>query len=159
MALASMGTLSYVAKQKAAGQPLETNASRLALEVLDKSNLLGWTGEVIYPGLWQAGFKDLSRWSDRDPTETLLGPTAGLVASTWEHQFPGRMANLATGGAVQPNLPFRRSDLHFLRRMVPGQNLWYFRKGVNATEDAVADAFDLPGQSNSDREMLANSSP
>ena len=61
MGLSSMGALSYVAKQKAANQPLETDPKRLALEVLDKSNLLGWIGEVIYPALWQAGFKNLSR--------------------------------------------------------------------------------------------------
>lgn len=155
VALASMGTLAYITKQKAAGQPLETNPTRLALEVLDKSNLLGWTGEVIYPGLWAAGFKDLSRFSDRDPVETFLGPSAGMAASTWGRQFPGRLANLASGGTVQPKLPFRRSDLHFLRRMAPGQNLWYFRRAVNNTEDGIGDLFGLPGESNADREIAS----
>lgn len=147
LALTSMGTLSYVSKQKLANQPIEKEPGRLALEVLDKSNLLGWTGEIIFPALWQAGLKDLSRWSDRDPVETLGGPTAGTVASTFERQFPARMAN--------PNVPFRRSDLHFLRRMMPAQNLWYARRGVNAMEDLVGDAFDLPGKSNEQRELMA----
>lgn len=154
-ALVAMGTLSYVTKQKAAGQPLETNPGRLALEVLDKSNLLGWTGEAIFPSLWLAGFKDLSRWSDRDPYETLLGPSVGTLGELWQHQYPARIANLVTGGASAPGqeeLPFRRSDEHFLRRMAWGQNLWYMRRGINAMEDGVGDLFNLPGQSNAERE-------
>lgn len=148
LALTSMGTLSYVLKQKAAGQPLETNnPGRLAGEVLDKSNLLGWTGEVIFPSMWLAGFKNLSRWSDRDPVQSILGPTAGTVADAFERQLPGRIGN--------PELPFRRSDAHFVRRMMPGQNLWYARRGVNALEDMVGDAFDLPGKSNEQRELVA----
>jgi hypothetical protein len=144
-ALASMGTLSYIAKQKAAGQPLETDPARLAMEVADKSNLMGWTSELIYPGLWQAGFKNLSRWSDRDPMETIGGPSAGTVGSVFQRQLPGRITN--------PALPFRRSDLHFLRRMAPAQNTWYARRGINHLEDAIADAFDLPGESNEQREL------
>jgi hypothetical protein len=154
-ALAGMGTLSYVAKQKAAGQPIESNPGRLAMEVLDKSNILGWTNEVISPGLWQGGNKDLSRWSDRDFAETVLGPTAGTAVAAWGKQYPARLSNLASGGAVNPNLAFRRSDLHFLRRMAPGQNLWYARRGINALEDGVGDLFDLPGESNEQRDLLA----
>jgi hypothetical protein len=153
-ALVAMGTLSYIAKQKAAGQEIETNPGRLAGEVLDKSNLLGWTGEVIFPSLWLAGFKDLSRWSDRSPYETIGGPTVGTLGDLWGHQYPARLANLATGGRVAPgqeDLPFRRSDLHFLRRMAWGQNIWYARKGINALEDGVGDLFNLPGESNAER--------
>lgn len=148
VALTSMGSLSYVSKQMAAGQPIESDPGKLAMEVADKTNLLGWTNEILSPGLWQLGFKNLSRFSDRDPAETLLGPTAGNVASTFIRQLPGRAAN--------PDLPFRRSDLHFLRRMAPGQNLWYMRQGINDLEDKVADGFDLPGESNEERQLAMN---
>ena len=158
MALVSMGTLSYVTKQKLANQPIETNGTKLALEVLDKSNLLGWTGELIFPALSQMGFKDLSRWSDRDPVETLGGPTAGTVASLFERQYPGRFGLSEVAHAMNPEnrvLPFRRSDLHFGRRMIPGQNIFYMRRGVNALEDAVGDALNLPGKSNAMRDIQA----
>lgn len=145
-ALATMGTASYVAKQTAAGQPVELDKpGRLAMEVADKSNLLGWTGEVVFPGLWQLGMKDLSRWSDRDATETLLGPSAGTIATAYGRRLPSKLT------AQDGEKGFQRSDLHFLRRLMPGQNLWYFRRGVNAMEDAVGNAFDLPGESNADR--------
>jgi hypothetical protein len=150
-ALASMGTLSYVAKQTAAGQPIEPfDSPRFALEVLDKSNLMGWTSDVVFPALWMAGFKNLSRWSDRDPTETIGGPVVGTVFSTYAKQLPAKMLASAGIGDDQ-NKGINRADLHFMRRLMPGQNLWYARNHINSLEDAMGDAFDLPGKSNADR--------
>jgi hypothetical protein len=149
LALIGAGYMSYVTKQWLAGQPIETdNPKRLALEVLDKSNLLGWTGEAIYPAAWQMGFKDFSRWSDRDAVETLLGPSAGTVASAYERRLPARLLGSATGD----NQQFNRSDLHFIRRLMPGQNLWYARRAVNGLEDSIGDLFNLPGDSNATRQ-------
>ncbi|MGO8854404.1 MAG: hypothetical protein ACLQO1_01650 [Steroidobacteraceae bacterium] len=151
LSLIGAGYLSYVTKQWLANQPIEVdNPQRLALEILDKSNLLGWTGEVIYPALWMMGFKDFSRWSDRDPVETLGGPSAGTIASLYSRRLPAKLLNSATDAPQ----PFNRSDLHFLRRLAPGQNLWYARRAVNGLEDSIGDLFDLPGESNADR-MLA----
>jgi hypothetical protein len=150
-ALASMGTLSYVSKQTAAGQPIEDPTSaRFALEVLDKSNLMGWTSDVIFPALWMGGFKSLSRWSDRDPTETIGGPVVGTVFSTYAQQLPGKFAASA-GLAEDGQKGISRADLHFMRRLMPGQNLWYLRNHINSLEDAIGDSFDLPGKSNADR--------
>lgn len=149
VALVAMGTASYVTKQKAAGQPIEANPGRLAGEVLDKSNILGWTGELIFPALYLAGFKQLSRWSDRDPIETILGPSAGTVASAiWDRRVPTRIAQSMTGQLPgQEKMPFRRSDLHFLRKLMPANQVWYFRRAVNHMEDGIGDAFNLPGES------------
>jgi hypothetical protein len=154
LSLVTAGYMSYVTKQWLAGQPIETdNPKRLAMEVLDKSNLLGWTGEVIYPALWYAGFKDFSRWSDRDPVETLGGPSAGTVASVYERRFASKalapVRNATEDDANEKG--FSRSDLHFVRRLMPAQNLWYMRRAVNNLEDSVGDLFDLPGKSNADR--------
>jgi len=151
--LLAAGYLAYYTKQKVADQPIETDPTRLGIEVVDKSNLVGWTGQFLFPMLWQFGMKNLSRWSDRDPVETLLGPTAGTVASAYTRQFPGRIfgnPNMDEEGG-EANLQFRRSDLHFLRRMAPGQNIWYLRHGINQLEDSIGDAFDLPGQSEAQR--------
>ncbi len=146
--LIGMGAASYIAKQTVAGQPIEPLSSpRLALELLDKSNLLGWTSEFLFPLLWQAGIKNVSRFGDRDAVETIGGPSAGTVASLYERRFPQKLAGNQTDKAET----FTRSDLHFLRRLTPGQNLWYLRNGVNDLEDRIGDAFDLPGKSNADR--------
>jgi len=150
-ALASMGTLSYVSKQIAANQPIEPfDSPRFALEVLDKSNLMGWTADLVFPALWMMGMKNLSRWSDRDPVETIGGPAVGTVFSTYGKQLPAKFLASAGIGDDQ-NKPISRADLHFMRRLMPGQNLWYLRSHINSLEDAMGDAFDLPGKSNADR--------
>jgi hypothetical protein len=150
-ALAAMGTLSYVAKQKAAGQPIEPwNSPRFALEVLDKSNLMGWTSDLVFPALWMMGLKSLSRWSDRDPIETIGGPSAGTIAATYKQQLPAKaLSSIGIGSAS--NKGVSRTDLHFVRRLMPAQNLWYMRNHINNLEDAVGNAFNLPGKSNADR--------
>jgi hypothetical protein len=127
--------------------------------VLDKSNLLGWTGDVLFPVANQLGLKRLSCWSDRDPAETLGGPSIGTTFDAFNRGLPGRALqavlpdNVLEGLGIEPSEKegFRRSDLHFLRKMMPGQNLWYLRGGINMLEDRVGDAMDLPGKSNADR--------
>lgn len=152
LALTAMGTLSYMSKQTAAGQPIEPwNSPRFALEVLDKSNLMGWTADLVFPALWMLGFKNLSRWSDRDPVETIGGPAVGTVFSTYAKQLPAKALASAGVGAEESQKGLNRSDMHFIRRLMPGQNLWYLRSHINSLEDAIGDSFDLPGKSNADR--------
>jgi hypothetical protein len=59
------------------------------------------------------------------------------------------------GSATGDNQQFNRSDLHFVRRLMPGQNLWYARRAVNGLEDSVGDLFNLPGKSNADPRRAA----
>lgn len=149
MALAGAGYLSYASKQIAAGMPVETDSNRLPLEILDKSNLLGWTGEAIYPALHQFGFRDLARWSDRDIVESLLGPSIGTAVSTLTRQLPAKIFHDEEDIGQKG---FNRADLHFLRRtFMPGQNLWYARRAINDLEDHIGDTFDLPGTSQAER--------
>jgi hypothetical protein len=144
LALLGSGYLSYYTKQRTAGMPIEThNMTRLAGEVLDRSNLMGWIGQAIWPAIWQLGFKNLSRWSDQDAVETIGGPVAGTVADIYTRRLPSRLF----GDQVDPQQTFRRSDLHFVRTLLPAQNLWYFRRGVNNLEDSIGDLFNLPGKS------------
>ena len=152
--LAAMGAMSYVSKQTAAGQPIEPwDSPRFALEVLDKSNLMGWTSDYVFPALWMTGFDNLSRWSDRDPTETIGGPVVGTVFSTYAKRLPAKFVGSAENEVSDDAQAkgVNRSDVHFLRRLMPGQNLWYVRNQINQLEDAIGDGFDLPGKSNADR--------
>lgn len=125
-----IGSLVYVLKQLTAGQPIETDPERFAMEMVDKSGLLAWTGDLIFPGLWQFGSDDLSRWSDRQPVETLLGPVAGTVGDIYASRWPAK----ALSGDLSA------ADVHKIRRLLPFQNLWYARRAINELEGAAADA-------------------
>ncbi len=129
-ALYGVGALVYVLKQTAAEQPIATDPTRFAMEVVDKSGMLAWGGDVIFPSLWQMGSDDFSRWSDRQPVETLLGPVGGTVADLYTSRWPSRV----TSGELS------QADIHKLRRLMPGQNLFYLRRAINELEAQAGEA-------------------
>lgn len=141
--MVTMGSIVYLSKQTASGQPIEKNPERFALEVLNQSNLLGWTAEFFYPALWAMGSNNFSRWGDRQTWETLGGPVLGEAVDAWDLRLPAKVRGMF--GAYDPaDAHFTRSDIHRLRRMMPGQNLWYLRRAVNALEGKIGDAAGLP---------------
>jgi hypothetical protein len=141
--LIAAGALSYTIKQQLSGQPIEKNPTRYALEVLDKSNLLGWTGEYFYPALWAGGMQNFSRWGDRQTWETLGGPVAGTAVDAWDLRLPAKIRGQF--GAYNPeDAHFTRGDIHRIRRLLPGNQIWYLRRGVNALEGHVGDTMGLP---------------
>lgn len=119
----------YTLKQLAADQPIEKNPTRFAREVIDRSGVLAWGGDIIFPALWQFGSDDLSRWSDREPIETMLGPSAGTLGDVFANRWPTKIRE----GEVS------EKDVHKLRRLMPGQNLWYARRAINALEEEFSD--------------------
>ena len=148
-ALIAAGVGVYTMKQRLSGQPIEQNPSRFALEVLDKSNLLGWTSEYFYPALWAAGADNFSRWGDRQSWETLGGPVLGSAVDLWDLRLPARargaiQRRLGMGGDDLPN--WTRSDIHRMRRLMPFNQVWYLRRAVNNLESKVGDELDLPPQ-------------
>lgn len=76
--------------------------------------------------------QEASRFASRDVLGQLLGPTAGAVEDIAS----------ATQGALQDD--FTQSDLHKLRRLLPGQNVFYTRWLFDQMEEAIGDSFGLP---------------
>lgn len=128
IAMFGTGAMVYILKQMTSDQPIEQDPTRFAMEVVDKSGVLAWTGDLIFPTLWQFGGDDLSRWSDRQPIETLGGPVAGTIADAYVSRWPKRVLD----GDVSA------SDVHKLRRLLPFQNLFYLRHAINELEGEVA---------------------
>jgi len=140
--LVAAGAATYTMKQLLSGQPIEKDPGRYALEVLDKSNLLGWTGEYFYPSLWQFGMGNFSRWGDRQTWETLGGPVAGTAVDAWDLRLPAKLIGTLRGDPNGPHIS--RSDIHRIRRMLPGNQVWYLRRAVNAAEGRIGDSLGLP---------------
>jgi hypothetical protein len=127
-----LGAMVYALKQVAADQPIETDPKRFAMEMVDKSGLMAWSGDLVFPALWQLGADDLSRWSDRQPVETMLGPVAGTIGDLYSQRLPQKIM----AGELS------EADVHKLRRLLPGQNLFYIRRAINALEEEAAEAID-----------------
>lgn len=149
-----MGFLSYTAHRIAAGkEPEYDHPMRMAMEVADKSNLTGAFGRWLFPMAGQLGLTGISRYFDQK-TDTMLGlaggPTLQGAGDIFGRQMLGRLIPQPIIHALDPSakeIDFRRSDLHALRKMVPGNNLWWARAGIDHVEDSLGDAFNLPGRS------------
>jgi hypothetical protein len=106
-------------------KPREYEPAELVLEGLDRSGAVGWLFDVnnaveslsrghygLSPIL---GKEPMSRYRDRNVSDALLGPTAGLSDDVMK---VGRA--MTTGD-------FRRTDVRAMRRLLPFQNLFYTR--------------------------------
>jgi hypothetical protein len=133
----ALGGMSYVIKEELAGRKPDLSPGRLALEMADRSGVLGYL-----PDAWDASTRlthlpSFSRFGDRSGAEAFAGPTYGTLGNV------GMLLSKAT--ALHQ---LSASDVHKFRQLMPYQNLWYFRNLVNALEGKTADALNAKGAKN-----------
>lgn len=137
--LLGLAYATYWLKQASAGAPRESIGAHpfhMAEELLDRANLLGIGGRAL-PLAWQFGDHELSRWSDSDPDAVLFGPSAEKLGDIWRSRIGGKAIGV---------LPWTTKDTHFIRRLLPFQNHWALRQGIDAMEDGLDDAMGVPGK-------------
>lgn len=150
-AMLTLGAMTYITKEWAAGREPDLTPGRVTAEALNWSGVLGYLPDVWDPitGLMpnanipgtETSLRDLrfSRFKDQSPIMTLLGPTVGTLADTY-----GTISGVTKDGLSQ-------KDIHNLRRsFVPLQNLFYIRRIVNAVEGEVGEATGADGATNED---------
>ncbi|MBY0354267.1 MAG: hypothetical protein K2Q12_00895 [Rickettsiales bacterium] len=131
------GTLSYMVKQAAAGNPISDDPKMLISEGVDRSGILSIFGEMN--GLIEqatrgsvglsrlAGATPLSRYASRGVVGQLLGPTFGTATDLIQ----------ATGSLATAD--WTAADTQALRRILPYQNLFYTRSLLDAAERGIND--------------------
>lgn len=132
----ALGSLTYGLKQSVAGREISSNPNQIILESMDKSGAFGYfwdvnnisakmtNGELSLNKF--AGADPMSRYASRNITGALLGPTLGTVEDI--RQVSG---NISSGD-------FSDKDIRRIRKMLPGQNIFYMRQLLNAIEEEVA---------------------
>jgi len=75
--------------------------------------------------------KETSRYATRTFSDTLLGPSLGLIGNIGEVGLP-LMQGLAGNGEV------KERDIHQVRKLVPYNNVFYFRKILDEMENGIA---------------------
>jgi len=137
--LTGMGMFSYNIKQYARGEKITDDPVALLIEGIDNSGALGIVMEVnnTFEKLSEntigvrAAFgvsAPASRFASRSAIESILGPTYGSFLNTGAKAFSA----LATG-------EFTDSDIRAVRRLLPYQNLFYIRGGLDKIEEAIGD--------------------
>jgi hypothetical protein len=128
----ALGTASYGAKEFVAGREISTDPKKLIVESLDRSGVFGyfWDANNIVEKMTRGevgvnkliGAPPMSRYASRNIMGALLGPSAGTVEDL----------SAVTGAISQGE--FTESDLRRVRKLIPGQNLFYIRQLLNSLE-------------------------
>jgi len=131
----AFGTAAYGAKEFVAGREISSDPAKLIVESLDRSGGFGYfwdinnivekmtRGEV---GMNRAiGAPPMSRYASRNILGAVFGPTAGTIEDL----------NAVTGAIAQGE--FTESDLRRVRKLLPGQNLFYIRQLLNTLEEDI----------------------
>jgi hypothetical protein len=131
----ALGSAAYGAKQYAAGRDISTDPDKLIVESLDRSGAFGYFWDMnnmlekVTRGEYGAnpafGATPMSRYASRNIMGSALGPSLGTAEDI-----------IQVAGAVSTG-DFKRSDLRRIRKLMPGQNLFYMRRLLNELEDKV----------------------
>lgn len=143
--MVGLGALTYYAKEKAAGREPDLSPATVARESLSWSGALGFLPDVLDPAVSVMpeplrGLR-LSRFADRAPFETFLGPSFGTATDLFQ-----ALSN-ATGPTSETDMSpsLTASDIHKLRKVIPLQNLFYLRRVINALEGETAELLGAQG--------------
>lgn len=154
MMMLFLGSATYTLKELAAGRKPNLAPSRLAAESLNWSGVLGFLPDLYDPAAAMAHAPRFSRYEDRAPLESFLGPTFG-TATDLVGTLTGLTKAPAAGvydalGAERPQSlknyqGLTDKDIHRLRKLAPWQNHILFRRGINAIEGEVSEALGADG--------------
>jgi hypothetical protein len=131
----ALGGVAYGAKEFFAGREISTDPEKLIVESLDRSGAFGYfwdvnniaekatRGQIGVNKL--IGADPMSRYASRNLMGALLGPSMGTVE------------DLATVTGAVSQGEFTESDLRRVRKLLPGQNLFYIRQLLNSLEEDI----------------------
>jgi hypothetical protein len=131
----ALGSATYGLKQFVADRPISDNPEKLIVESLDRSGAFGYFWDInnmIEKGTRGnfgvnslLGAPPMSRYASRNVVGAMLGPSLGTAEDIIQ----------IVGGATSGE--FTQKELRKLRRMMPGQNLFYMRRLLNELEKDV----------------------
>jgi hypothetical protein len=127
-----LGVMRYATKQWTSEQPIDTSPPSLIREAIDGAGLSSYLmdGYDVFAGM--TGLPRASRYTDRSWLETAAGPTAGTIT-----ELGRTIEDLRRDGVTQ-------KDIHKLRKLMPGQNIFYLRRLINWMEDETGEALGVP---------------
>jgi hypothetical protein len=128
------GTLVHALRQTASGMTIQTDPKALAGEAFVESGLVGILPDLLSPIARRFGvLGESARFSDRNVASAYGGPAIGFGADMYD-----MVMNRTADG-------MNAKDLQLLRRLLPLNQVWWFRRGVNAVQGEIGEALELEG--------------
>jgi len=130
--MTGLGSLAYGLKQYVAARPISDDPEKLIVESLDRSGAFGYFWDInnmLEKGTRGnfgvnslLGAPPMSRYASRNVVGAMLGPSLGTAEDIIQ----------VIGGASSGE--FTQKELRKLRKLLPGQNLFYMRRLLNELE-------------------------
>jgi len=133
MVMLALGAMTYFTKELAAGREPDLSPARVIPEALNWSGALAYMPDFYDPLAGLVHAPRLSRYTNRTPIETLLGPTLGTATEAYQ-----TVSGITDLGITQ-------RDIHRLRMMMPLQNVFYLRRIINALEGEAGELINAEG--------------
>lgn len=142
IAMIGLGVISSMLKRINSNQEIPEDPKVLIMEGVDRSGLTGWLFDVNNMvenvssrrlGLSRVfGTQPLNRYADRAKLEAVLGPTAKMAV------------DLGTIASDIGSLDYKQRTTHAIRQMMPYQNLYGLRLGIDKMEEVFNNALGIP---------------
>lgn len=134
------GYLTHAIRQTVSNQPVETDPGAAAMQAITETGLAGVLPDIASPWArnWAPEYFGNVKYGDRNLYSAYGGPAIGTAADAFDMMF-----NRPKGG-------ISANDLHAIRRMMPYQNVWMFRRAINALEGETAESLGLEGATQGD---------
>jgi hypothetical protein len=129
------GYLTHTLRQVVAGRKPKTEPGAAFNEAITESGMLGILPDIVSPPLRlfgpKLGLETSARYTDRNVFASYGGPALGAAQDVYT-----AATNSADGGVSA-------KDVHAMRRLVPWQNHFLFRRAINGLEGELSEALDL----------------
>lgn len=141
----SLGAARYMFGEIAAGREPNLDPKNVAFEAMNWSGLFGFAPDLADPllALAPGELRHLrgSKYRTRGTFETFLGPTVGTIGDAF-----AAISNLTEPTSENDPMPsITANDIHMARKLVWGQNVFYWRQILNGVEGEVAEALNAEG--------------
>lgn len=142
--MTGLGMLTYYLKTLGTEKGPSDNPAEWLIEGIDRAGLTGWLFDAnnIIEKLsrGQVGIKanltgkEMSRFANRGTVESVFGPTLGRL-----NDFAGMVGDSFAGELTT-------KDVRTMARMLPYNNLFYFRQLTDAATDGIAESLGAKGK-------------
>lgn len=145
----ALGTLSYMAKQMAAGREIETDWPELLSKGVDQSGMLGWLMDAnnimekvsrntigIHPWL---GLGESARYASRDPLGSVIGASYGTVRDSAE------IVGTLLGAPFSDDISVTGRTMEKLQRTLPlYMSAFYIKRPLDVIRESLQDQVGIP---------------
>jgi hypothetical protein len=132
--MTALGLMVEGSKNRLAGrEPFSDDMGDNLIAAIDRTGMLGYYGELINKGATLFGQDRLSsRYAARNFVSSILGPSIGV------------MQTAAQAGTAIGTQNVTQNDINSVRRLLPYNQIWWFKSAVDGIEEGVNEALGIP---------------